>query len=391
MVQRISSPLKSHSFFMFGARGVGKTSLLKKLLPESESVLWFNLLDDVLYTELMINPEVFEQRINAQNKKLEWVVIDEVQRVPKILNSVHKLIEEKKIKFALTGSSARKLKKNAANLLGGRALINYLHPLTAFELGDSFDLNEILNWGSLPYVINTSEELAKKEILKSYIAVYLRQEIKEEQIVRQLDPFVRFLEVAAQHNGKIVNAAKIGRESGVETSSILRYFEILCDTLVGFYLEPYHTSVRKIQSAKAKFYFFDIGVKRALENSLESKVIPQTFAFGNNFEHFFILECIRLNDYYRTSYRFYYTATKDNVEIDLIVQFPNKNIWCLEIKSSNKVDETAFTYASSLAKELKTKKFIVVSLEEKSRLYKEIEIHHWKDVLKMLFSELPTN
>jgi len=386
MLHRLCKPLKSHSFFLFGARGVGKTTLLEESFPKSESILWFDLLDNLVYSELLSKPEIFEQRILARKDKLEWVVVDEVQKIPQILNTIQKLIQKNKFKFALTGSSARKLRKEGANLLGGRALLNYIHPLTCFELGDLFDLGEALNWGSLPYLLNVDNELSKKEILKSYLAVYLRTEIKEEQIVRQLDPFVRFLEVAAQHNGKVVNAAKIGRESGVETSSILRYFEILSDTLLGFYLEPYHTSVRKIQTAKSKFYFFDIGIKRALENSLDSLVVPRTYAFGNNFEHFFILECIRLNDYYRKNYRFFYALTKDNVEIDLIVQFPNRSIWTIKIKSSTLVDVADFNYALTFAKDLKSKKFIVASLEGESRKAQDIEIHPWREVLKMLFS-----
>lgn len=385
MLQRLCNPLKSHSFFLFGARGVGKTTLLEERFPRSESIMWFDLLDNLVYSELLYKPEIFEQRILAKKDKLEWVVVDEVQKIPQILNSIQKLIQKNKLKFALTGSSARKLRKEGANLLGGRALVNNIHPMTFVELGEKFDLGEVLNWGSLPYLLNIDNDLSKKELLKSYLSIYLRTEIKEEQIIRQLDPFVRFLEVAAHHNGKVINAAKIGRESGVETSSILRYFEILVDTLIGFYLEPFHTSVRKIQTAKSKFYFFDIGVKRALENSLDSLVVPRSYAFGNNFEHFFILECIRLNDYYRKNYRFYYALTKDNVEIDLIVQFPDRSIWAIEIKSSTNVDLADFNYALSFAQDLKSKKFIVASLEKESRKTQDIEIHPWADVLQMLF------
>ena len=389
MYHRLSKPLKSNSFFVFGARGVGKTTLLNNLFKDTDGVYWVNLLDNQIYTDSLKNPNWLEEKINALTKKPDWVVIDEVQRSPQTLNTVHKLIEEKKIKFALTGSSARKLKKVSANLLAGRALMNYLHPLTCYELADQFDLNHTLNFGSLPYIVNSSDELTKKEILKSYITTYLREEIKEEQIIRQLDPFVRFLDVAAQHNGKIINAAKIGRESQTDTSAIIRYFEILTDTLLGFFLEPYHTSARKIQSAKAKFYFFDIGVKRALENSLDSKVVPQTYAYGNNFEHFFILECIRLNDYYRKNYKFYYSNTKDGVEIDLIVQFSDKKIWSIEIKSSSKINAADFGYNLKLSDDLKAKKFIVACLEKESRITAEkIEIHHWKTVLHMLFSSV---
>ena len=178
MLQRLCNPLKSHSFFLFGARGVGKTTLLEERFPRSESIMWFDLLDNLVYSELLYKPEIFEQRILAKKDKLEWVVVDEVQKIPQILNSIQKLIQKNKLKFALTGSSARKLRKEGANLLGGRALVNNIHPMTFVELGEKFDLGEVLNWGSLPYLLNIDNDLSKKELLKSYLSIYLRTEIK---------------------------------------------------------------------------------------------------------------------------------------------------------------------------------------------------------------------
>lgn len=335
------------------------------------------------------HPKLFEQMILQNCRAGQWVVCDEVQRVPGLLNYVHHLIEEKKIKFALTGSSARKLKRGGANLLAGRAFLNHLHPLTSLELGQDFDLAHTLHWGSLPSLFSMSSDVEKREYLRSYVSSYLRQDIKEEQIVRQIDPFLRFLEVAAQHNAKIVNASKIGRDSLTDSKSVLRYFEILQDTLMGFYLEAYHSSVRKIQSAKAKFYFFDLGIKRALEGTLDSKLNPSTSAYCEAFEHFIILECLRLRDYARSEDRYSYLRTKDDLEIDLIIQRSPRELWAVEIKSSTRVDAVAVSRREKLVKDLKAKRFIVVSQEPVARREGMAEIIPWQEFLSELYPVSP--
>lgn len=386
MYSRIAKPLFSNSFFMFGARGTGKSSLLKEFFPPAKSnVFWVDLLDDVLYQELLAHPGRFVEMIPREFKKGSWVVADEIQRLPGLLNYVHKLIEERNISFALTGSSARKLKRGGANLLAGRAFLNSLHPLTHRELGKDFDLDFALNWGSLPRVFSLKGNDEKKEYLKSYVATYMKQEIKEEQVLRQLEPFARFIEIASQQNTQIINASKIARDSLSSPAAVLRYFEILSDTLMGFYLEPYHRSVRKVQTAKSKFYFFDLGVRKAIERSLDSPLVPSTYAYGKAFEHFFVVECIRLNDYLRKDDRFYYLRTKDDVEIDLLIERPNRELWAIEIKSTERVDEKDFTRAIKVAQDLKVKRFIVASREKKKRTLKNMEIWPWKDVLNELY------
>ncbi|OFZ82935.1 MAG: hypothetical protein A2583_16625 [Bdellovibrionales bacterium RIFOXYD1_FULL_53_11] len=387
MYTRTCKPLLSNSFFLFGARGTGKTSLLKSIFSESsKNHVWLNLLDDSLYRELVAKPERFLEKIPSNFNAKSWVVLDEIQRIPGLLNYVHSLIESRKIKFALTGSSARKLKRGGANLLAGRAFLNNLHPLTHAELKEDFRLEDVLSWGTLPKVTNSESILDKQEFLKSYVGTYLRQEIKEEQIVRQLDPFVRFLETAAQHNGKIINASKIARDSLTEPHAVIRYFEILVDTLAGFFLEPFHHSARKIQTEKAKFYFFDCGIKRALENDLENPLVPGSYGFGNAFEHFFILECIRIRDYLRKPYRFSYSRTKDGVEIDLIIEKSKRELWAVEIKSSERVDETELKHARNLANDLGVKRFIVASREKQPRKpFNDLEILPWAQAIAEIF------
>lgn len=360
--------------------------MLKELLPPGKHCFWFDLLEDDLYQRLVARPQIFEEIIPAEFDSSCWVVADEIQRAPGLLNYVHRLIENRGIKFALSGSSARKLRRSGANLLAGRAFNNSLFPLTCFELGSDFNLREVLNFGSLPFVFSLTDSTQKKEYLKSYVGNYLRQEIKEEQIVRKLEPFIRFLEAAAQSNGKIINASEIGRASSTDGKSVLRYYEILEDTLLGFFLEPYHRSIRKVQTDKSKFYLFDLGIKRALEQDLSSEITESSFAFGNAFEHFFIAECHRARHYLRIDERAYYLRTKDDAEIDLIIERPKGEIFAIEIKSAERVDETKLRTSINLAMDLKPRAIWIASREKHPRnLGDKVEILPWREVLHRLY------
>lgn len=386
MYQRLPKLLLSNSFFLFGARGTGKTSLLKTLLPENDKTVWIDLLDDELYRRLISSPSYFEELIPNSFGSDSWVVADEIQRIPSLLNYVHREIEKRKIKFALSGSSARKLKRGGANLLAGRAFNNVLFPLTTVELGQDFDLSFALNWGSLPLVFSLENDAARREYLRSYVSNYIRQEIREEQIVRRLDPFVKFLEASAQCNGKIINASQIGRDSGTDSKAISRYYEILEDTLLGFYLDPYHRSVRKIQSEKSKFYLFDLGVKRALQNDLNSTISEKSYAYGDAFEHFLILESYRLRHYLKVEEKSFYLRTKDDVEIDLIIERKGQEIFAIEIKSSDRVDENQLSGFIKLAKDIGAKHIWVASREKRPRSTKNgVEILPWQEVLRRLY------
>lgn len=383
MYARLSKPVFSKSFFIFGARGTGKSTLLRQHF-QNKAVFWIDLLDEEKLQTFFRHPRRFEEEILAQTA--DWVVVDEIQKAPVLLDYVHRLIESHKIKFALTGSSARKLKRSAANLLAGRALVNHLHPLTFIEVGENFKLSDILQYGSLPEVLNSKTEIEKKEYLRAYTRTYLKEEIREEQIVRKVEPFLRFLEVAAQSNGSILNYSKIARDSGVDSKAVERYFEILSDTLVGHYLEPYSRSLRKRQSQKAKFYFFDLGVKRALENTLNVDLNPSTYAYGRAFEHFFIVECMRLNDYFRKDYRFSYLRTKDDFEIDLIVERPGLKELFIEIKSTGAIDEITVNKYKTFKRETKIRELWIVSNDGTIRKSGDIWILPWKEALHRLFA-----
>jgi predicted AAA+ superfamily ATPase len=301
---------------------------------QGQSLHVFDLLDPATEALLNSNPRAILDIWSADKK--EWIVIDEIQKQPKLLDVVHQGIYKHQIKFALTGSSARKLRRGASNLLGGRATEFHLHPFTYLELGKNFDLILLLQWGSLPEVVSL-DVVEKERALYSYVSTYLKEEVLVEQLIRKIEPFRRFLEVAAQMNGKILNYAKISKDAGVEERSVARYYQILDDTLVGFFLEPYHQSIRKRQSQKAKFYFFDCGVTRALQNTLKVPLTPQTISYGDLFEQFIILEFIRFNDYYETRYKFSYLLTKEGAEVDLIIERPGLPIVLIEIKSTTEI------------------------------------------------------
>lgn len=384
MYHRLCKPIKSNSYFLFGSRGTGKSSLLKELFNEDKSTIWLDLLDEDLARRLLLKPKLLEEYCQKLNKN-SWVVIDEIQKVPALLDTVHRLIEKKQLRFALTGSSARKLKRGEANLLAGRAFLNNLHPLTYKELANDFLLDDVLQWGSLPQVFKYKTELEKREYLRTYVNTYLKEEIKEEQLVRRIDPFLKFLEVAAQSNGQILNFSKIGRDSDTDYKSVERYYEILIDTLVGFYLDPYHESVRKRQSSKSKFYFFDLGVKKALEQTLSIPTQPRTYAYGNAFEHFFILEAIRFRDYFRVEEKLSYLRTKDDLEIDLIVERPGQKKILIEIKSTDRVDDTEILKLKNIKKDMGKCEFWVVCQEERSRTIEGFEVINWREALNRLY------
>ena len=238
------------------------------------------------------------------------------------------MIVKKKAKFILSGSSARKLKRGGANLLGGRAQICAMHPLTEWELGDRFLLEKALKWGTLPEVYLAEDDKERTAILKAYTQVYLKEEL-----VRNLEPFRLFLEICAQMNTKVINHSAIAREANVDYKTVQSYFSILEETYLGFYLPVFHESLRKSQLSHPKFYLFDLGVTYALMRNLDRSVNPRTASYGVDFEAFFVTECHRLNSYGDKDYRLSYYATKGGVEIDVILSSATVH-YVLEVKSA---------------------------------------------------------
>ncbi len=375
-----------HSFFLFGPRGTGKSTLLKRH-PGLRTAIWIDLLSADEEDTFARRPEVLSERLSAVRRGGErWVVVDEIQKVPRLLDIIHREIENGRFHFAMTGSSARKLKAGGANLLAGRAFVLELHPLTFLEMGSSFDLDAALRWGTLPHVTALSSAEEKTAFLRAYAHTYLKEEVWGEQIVRNLDPFRRFLEVAAQSNGKIINNSAVARDVGVDVKTVQSYFHVLEDTLVGCILEPFRHSFRKRLSMKPKFYFFDTGVARALQRTLTVPLLPQTSAFGEAFEHFVIIEARRLHSYRPRDYRFSYLMTKDGAEIDLVVERPGKELLAIEIKSTNNVTPEMLGQFGRLVDDLGLSTGYCLSRDGLARKIGNIEILPWQTGLKRFFA-----
>jgi predicted AAA+ superfamily ATPase len=279
----------------------------------------------------------------------------------------------------MTGSNGRKLKRGASNLLAGRAFVYHLHPLTSIELGESFDLDAVLSWGALPKIQGYFSHEDKEQFLRAYAHTYLREEIVAEQLVRNLNPFRQFLEVAAQANGKIVNYAKIAEDVGVDGKTIQSYFSILEDTLVGILLPPFHRSIRKRQRKNPKFYFFDTGVTRALARMLSVKLEPHTYAFGNAFEHFIITEIMRLSDYARNDWSFSYLHTNAGVEIDLVIERPGKTVALVEIKSTTQIRERDLSALASIKNDIQSSTAYCLSLDPHPKIINGINCCFWRE------------
>jgi predicted AAA+ superfamily ATPase len=383
MIRRLLKPLPEKSFFLFGARGTGKTTFLQQYFA-GRRTLWIDLLDPEQEDRLSRQPEELSQRLTAENNAPEWVVIDEVQKIPRLLDVVHLEIERHKTKFALTGSSARKLKRGAANLLAGRAFVYHLHPFTSVELGSAFRLEDALRFGTMPGLQALESEGEKAAFLRAYTHTYLKEEVWAEHLIRKLDPFRKFLEVAAQSNGEIVNCANIARDIGADDKTVTTYFQILEDTHLGVLLEVHHQSVRKRQSQSPKFYFFDPGTVRALCGTLTVELRPNTYEFGRAFEHFVIMEIIRLCQYRQNDYRFSYLRTKDGAEIDLIVERPGKKAAVIEIKSTERVDERDTGPLERLARDFPNSEPFVFSRDPVAKVIGAVRTVPWQEGLGLL-------
>ena len=384
MISRFLELPDYHSFFLFGPRGTGKSTLIENTFRKNSYV--FDLLDPELEDRLAKRPEELKQIVEAMQSKIKFFVIDEVQKVPKLLDVVHSLIEKTKKIFILTGSSARKLKRGHANLLAGRAFVYNLHPFSCLELEKILDLNEVLQWGLLPKIHLLKSDKSKIQFLQAYAHTYLKEEIWAEQFVQNLDPFRRFLEVAAQMNGKIINCSNLSRDVGVDDKTINKYFSILEDTLIGFLLHGFKHSFRKRLNTRPKFYFFDPGVKRALTRTLTIPIKEGTFAYGDAFEHLMILECIKLASYYKSEYQFSYLRTKDDAEVDLVVERPGKSVLFIEIKSSTHITREDLRTFINLTKDFGKCEAICLSNDPYEKIIEGVKVMPWKKGLKKYFT-----
>lgn len=390
MIKRLQKLSRMQSFFLFGARGTGKTTLLKQMYSK-KNTLWINFLSFNEEDRFSQDPDLLSQLIAETPYKR--VIIDEVQKVPRILDVVHLEREKNKsIQFILTGSSARKLKRGASNMLAGRLFTFPLHPFTHLELESQFDMNHVLQMGTLPGLNSYKRMKDKCRYLESYIQTYLKEEVLVEQLVRKVKPFKSFLEVSAQCNGQIINYSKIARNLKVDYTTVQNYFDILVDTYLGFYLPGFDRSIRKQQNQAPKFFLFDVGIKHALLKQSQRTPQKGTYEYGLAFEHFIILELIRLNSYYEKNFQISYLKDKDGNEIDIIIQKPTGEEILVEVKSS---DRTHRSYGKTLEKFLqiwdRPCTAQVWSNDPKNRKMDRISHYHWKTALKKIFKNPTTS
>ena len=371
----------NNSFFLFGARGVGKSTLLKSMFA-GQPVKFFDLLRLDVRNQLLDAPDSLEALIPPST---EWVIIDEVQKIPELLDVVHRLIEDRGIKFGLTGSSARKLKHGGANLLAGRAFVYNLFPFTSFELGDQFRLEDALMWGTLPKIFGLQTTDDRIQYLKSYANTYIQEEVWEAHLIKDLVPYRRFLQVAAQTNGTVINYSNISNDTRVDPKTVQRYFQILEETLLGFFLEPFHRSLRKRQRTNPKFYFFDIGVQRALTSDFAVEFGRGSFGFGNRFEHFVICEIVRMNHYFQAGFDISFIRENDDLEIDVVLSHPTGRLWFIEIKSTDVAQQSHCHALKHFGETFREAKGRLWSCDSMAKTFGKISALHWQDGLREIF------
>lgn len=381
MFSRCLNLIKSNSFFLFGARGVGKSTLLDTYFTRDQ-VLLIDLLDSELYAQLQARPDRLRDMVGNSGK--EWIVIDEVQKIPALLDEVHSLIEKTKQKFALTGSSARKLKRGSANLLAGRAFVFNLFPLTHVELADRFRLEDVLTYGALPRIFELESSREKNLFLKAYGETYLKEEILIEQLIRNLPPFRKFLELAAMQDTEVVSYSSIARDILVDPKIVKNYYSILQDTLLGFLLEPYHTSLRKRQKSSPKFYWFDTGVRRALTGNIDHSIRPGSFEFGSLFESFIVNEIRRLLSYSEKSYHLSFIRMDDTLEIDLVLERPGLPTYLIEIKSTDRANESHVKPLAKFSPEIKNSVPLLLSRDPIAKTCNGVTCLEWRQGLREL-------
>ena len=365
---------EQESIFFWGARQTGKSTLLKTLFPNA---LWFDLLLSDEYERLSKKPELLREIILA-NRNVSLVIIDEIQRLPDLLNEVHWLISNHKVRFILSGSSPRKILRGGFNLLGGRALRYELYPLISVEIPD-FDLIRALNHGLLPRHYDSANP---RKLLSSYIGSYLQDEIVAEARIRNVHTFSRFLEVAALTNGEMINYTNIASDCGISAKTIKEYFQILEDTLIGRYLPSFQKRPKRRVITAPKFYMFDIGITNYLLN--RNKIEKGTELFGKAFEHFIYQEIYAHSRYSDVNYPMYYWRTASQIEIDFVL---GDHEVAIEVKATDQATVRHLKGLKAFAEEYDVKKLILVSNDPLPRLVDDIEILPWKVFLERLWKD----
>ena len=373
---KIGKLLSKRSLFLLGPRQCGKSSYIREQLDPAP-VLVYNLLERDLLLRVLADPTIIRQEIEARKLKDCIVCIDEIQKCPELLDEVHLLIEERQIRFLLTGSSARKLKRSGTNLLGGRARMRFMHPFNYFELKESgFSLERIMFSGTLPPHFLSDDP---DEYLDSYTNLYLTEEIAAEGLTRNLPGFARFLQIMATANTRIINYTNIANDTQIPRQTAKLWFQVLKDTLMGFELEPYRGTVKRKAIETSKFYFFDIGVVRSLRKL--PAIVPGSADFGEFFEHFICLEIKTWIDYQAPRTLFNYWRSTSGFEVDFLLD----GEIAIEVKASTLITAKHLKGIKALREEGFISRSIIISRELRPRIVEDIEILPWEYFLKQLW------
>jgi predicted AAA+ superfamily ATPase len=373
MYSRLIEPPKDKSFFLFGPRGTGKTTWVKSKFTQA---LYLDLLEAELFNDLLINPQRLENVIPKNFN--DWVIIDEVQRIPELLNEIHRLIEKSKYKFILTGSSARKIRRKGINLLAGRALSYHLYPLTAVELGNDFNLNHSLNYGQLPCVYT---EESPKAYLESYVKTYFEEEVQQEGFTRNLGAFSRFLEGASFSQGSVLNISSVARDCSVERKVVENYFTILEDLLIAYRIPVFAKKAKRRLVSHPKFYFFDVGVYRTLRPTGPLDM-PEEIG-GHAFETLFLQELEAINTYLRLGYNIFYWMTSNNMEVDFVL-YGDKGIKAFEVKQTGKISSSMLKGLKAFKRDYPSARIYFIYGGERVLREGDIEILPIRNALKEL-------
>ena len=365
--------VNNDSVFLWGARQVGKTTLLEQLYPKAR---YYDLLKASEFERFLRKPSLLSEELESMEEG-DLVIIDEIQKVPQLLDEIHALIHKRKIRFILSGSSPRKLIRSGANLLGGRALKKILFPLVSSEIPD-FNLNKAVNNGMIPrhYMISNPWER-----FRAYIGVYLNEEIREEALSRNLKSFSRFLEVAALSNGEMIVYKNIAQDCGFDHRTVKEYFEILNDTMIGYLIPGFTATIKRRAIQAPKFYFFDVGIANYLLN--RKNLSPGTEIFGHSFEHLIIQELIAYLGYSQSSEKISYWRTSSGYEVDAIIG--NGRI-AVEIKSTDEVKSRHLKGLKAFKEDFLCARTIIVSMDKYPRVMNGVEIIPAEQFLKELWN-----
>lgn len=367
----ISNALKRKSVFLLGPRQTGKSTLLRARFPDARYV---DLLEADTFRELSAFPESLRQRMTPRER---LVIIDEIQKLPRLLDEVQLLIDRNpQLRFLLTGSSARKLRHGNANLLGGRALFHALHPLTSAEVGVARSL-DLCQWGGLPAMLDSPDPRAD---LNAYVGTYLKEEIQAESLSRSIENFARVLHFAAHLNGQQVNYTKVGNDAQVPPRTVRDYFQVFQDTLIGYLLPPLAGTSRRKAVATEKFYFFDVGVARSLAR--KGPLSHATPDFGEALEHLVFLELLAYRDYRDPDLDLTYWRTTSQLEVDFVL---NREV-AVEVKASARVSPGDLKGIRALSEDLPLRRKLVVSGEPHERWVDDIRILPHQTFLEELWS-----